>query len=86
MKKEAGSWGGGHKCKLYPVPVNPNNRDRVLWGVRAWVHPIPGDFHPEVLPDPIPCRLPVGVSNGEAGGDPHISAQTWKRKSGHEGG
>ncbi|KAM8990124.1 rho guanine nucleotide exchange factor 10-like protein isoform 5-T5 [Ara ararauna] len=30
-------------------------------------------------------RLPVGVSNGEAGGDPHISAQTWKRNSGHEG-
>ncbi|XP_056188102.1 rho guanine nucleotide exchange factor 10-like protein isoform X2 [Falco biarmicus] len=25
--------------------------------------------------------LPVGVSNGEAGGDPHIDAQTWKRKS-----
>ncbi|XP_065552934.1 rho guanine nucleotide exchange factor 10-like protein isoform X3 [Lathamus discolor] len=29
--------------------------------------------------------LPVGVSNGEAGGDPHIGAQTWKRKNGHEG-
>ncbi|NXI94178.1 ARGAL protein, partial [Psophia crepitans] len=25
--------------------------------------------------------LPVGVSNGEAGGDPHIGTQTWKRKS-----
>uniref|UniRef100_A0A663NEG1 Rho guanine nucleotide exchange factor 10-like protein n=1 Tax=Athene cunicularia TaxID=194338 RepID=A0A663NEG1_ATHCN len=31
------------------------------------------------------CRLPVGVSNGEAGGDPHIGAQTWKRKSSHQG-
>ncbi|NXK27978.1 ARGAL protein, partial [Arenaria interpres] len=29
--------------------------------------------------------LPVGVSNGEAGGDPHIDAQTWKRKSGRRG-
>ncbi|CAM9795442.1 unnamed protein product [Bubo scandiacus] len=29
--------------------------------------------------------LPVGVSNGEAGGDPHIGAQTWKRKSSHQG-
>ncbi|NXW53561.1 ARGAL protein, partial [Eurystomus gularis] len=26
--------------------------------------------------------LPVGVSNGEAGGDPPIGTQTWKRKSG----
>ncbi|NXK09402.1 ARGAL protein, partial [Herpetotheres cachinnans] len=26
-------------------------------------------------------QLPVGVSNGEAGGDPNIGAQTWKRKS-----
>ncbi|NXD71114.1 ARGAL protein, partial [Eolophus roseicapillus] len=33
----------------------------------------------------VPTKLPVGVSNGEAGGDPHIGAQTWKRKSGHEG-
>ncbi|XP_075293687.1 rho guanine nucleotide exchange factor 10-like protein isoform X5 [Opisthocomus hoazin] len=30
--------------------------------------------------------LPAGVSNGEAGGDPHVGAQTWKRKSGHRGG
>ncbi|XP_069638452.1 rho guanine nucleotide exchange factor 10-like protein isoform X9 [Haliaeetus albicilla] len=29
--------------------------------------------------------LPVGVSNGEAGGDPHIGAQTWKRKSSCQG-
>ncbi|XP_074748777.1 rho guanine nucleotide exchange factor 10-like protein isoform X5 [Strix uralensis] len=29
--------------------------------------------------------LPVGVSNGETGGDPHIGAQTWKRKSSHQG-
>ncbi|XP_074465577.1 rho guanine nucleotide exchange factor 10-like protein isoform X5 [Larus michahellis] len=29
--------------------------------------------------------LPVGVSNGEAGGDPHIDAQTWKRKSSRRG-
>ncbi|XP_068270438.1 rho guanine nucleotide exchange factor 10-like protein isoform X1 [Nyctibius grandis] len=29
--------------------------------------------------------LPVGVSNGEAGGDPHINAQTWKRKGCHRG-
>ncbi|XP_052647937.1 rho guanine nucleotide exchange factor 10-like protein isoform X9 [Harpia harpyja] len=29
--------------------------------------------------------LPVGVSNGEAGGDPHFSAQTWKRKSSCQG-
>ncbi|XP_074781182.1 rho guanine nucleotide exchange factor 10-like protein isoform X1 [Athene noctua] len=29
--------------------------------------------------------LPVGVSNGEAGGDPHIGAQTWKRRSSHQG-
>ncbi|XP_075293693.1 rho guanine nucleotide exchange factor 10-like protein isoform X10 [Opisthocomus hoazin] len=29
--------------------------------------------------------LPAGVSNGEAGGDPHVGAQTWKRKSGHRG-
>ncbi|XP_075629747.1 rho guanine nucleotide exchange factor 10-like protein isoform X3 [Balearica regulorum gibbericeps] len=29
--------------------------------------------------------LPVGVSNGEAGGDPHIGAQTWKRKSSRRG-
>ncbi|XP_065506285.1 rho guanine nucleotide exchange factor 10-like protein isoform X3 [Caloenas nicobarica] len=29
--------------------------------------------------------LPVGVSNGEAGGDPHIGTQTWKRKSSHQG-
>ncbi|KAM6191619.1 rho guanine nucleotide exchange factor 10-like protein isoform 1-T1 [Sarcoramphus papa] len=29
--------------------------------------------------------LPVGVSNGEAGGDPHIGAQSWKRKSGCQG-
>ncbi|NXX53644.1 ARGAL protein, partial [Scopus umbretta] len=29
--------------------------------------------------------VPAGVSNGEAGGDPHIGAQTWKRKSGHRG-
>ncbi|NXH71481.1 ARGAL protein, partial [Hydrobates tethys] len=29
--------------------------------------------------------LPVGVSNGEAGGDPHLGAQTWKRKSGRRG-
>ncbi|KFQ95688.1 Rho guanine nucleotide exchange factor 10-like [Nipponia nippon] len=34
-----------------------------------------------VLPDRLPCRLPAGVSNGEAGGDPHIGTQTWKRKS-----
>uniref|UniRef100_A0A8C0AMT7 Rho guanine nucleotide exchange factor 10 like n=1 Tax=Buteo japonicus TaxID=224669 RepID=A0A8C0AMT7_9AVES len=27
----------------------------------------------------------VGVSNGEAGGDPHIGAQTWKRKSSCQG-
>ncbi|NXS68720.1 ARGAL protein, partial [Pandion haliaetus] len=38
-----------------------------------------------VLPDPLPRRLPVGVSNGEAGGDPHIGAQSWKRKSGCQG-
>ncbi|KAM6296175.1 rho guanine nucleotide exchange factor 10-like protein [Aegotheles albertisi] len=25
--------------------------------------------------------LPVGVSNGEAGGDPHVGTQTWKRRS-----
>ncbi|KAM6046411.1 rho guanine nucleotide exchange factor 10-like protein isoform 1-T1 [Chlamydotis macqueenii] len=30
-------------------------------------------------------RLPVGVSNGEAGGDPSVGAQTWKRKSGRRG-
>ncbi|XP_054705769.1 rho guanine nucleotide exchange factor 10-like protein isoform X3 [Grus americana] len=29
--------------------------------------------------------LPLGVSNGEAGGDPHIGAQTWKRKSSRRG-
>ncbi|NXP45373.1 ARGAL protein, partial [Heliornis fulica] len=29
--------------------------------------------------------LPVGVSNGEAGGDPHSGSQTWKRKSGRRG-
>ncbi|XP_074704059.1 rho guanine nucleotide exchange factor 10-like protein isoform X2 [Strix aluco] len=29
--------------------------------------------------------LPVGVSNGETDGDPHIGAQTWKRKSSHQG-
>ncbi|NXO47189.1 ARGAL protein, partial [Aramus guarauna] len=29
--------------------------------------------------------LPVGVSNGEAGGDPHIGTQTWKRKSSRRG-
>ncbi|NXW95536.1 ARGAL protein, partial [Alopecoenas beccarii] len=29
--------------------------------------------------------LPVGVSNGEAGGDPHIGTQTWKRKNSHQG-
>uniref|UniRef100_A0A663DWJ4 Rho guanine nucleotide exchange factor 10-like protein n=1 Tax=Aquila chrysaetos chrysaetos TaxID=223781 RepID=A0A663DWJ4_AQUCH len=29
--------------------------------------------------------LPVGVSNGEAGGDPHVGAQTWKRKSSCQG-
>ncbi|XP_059686106.1 rho guanine nucleotide exchange factor 10-like protein isoform X1 [Gavia stellata] len=29
--------------------------------------------------------LPAGVRNGEAGGDPHIGAQTWKRKSGRRG-
>ncbi|XP_074969760.1 rho guanine nucleotide exchange factor 10-like protein isoform X2 [Phalacrocorax aristotelis] len=29
--------------------------------------------------------LPAGVSNGEAGGDPHTGAQTWKRKSGRRG-
>ncbi|XP_075577603.1 LOW QUALITY PROTEIN: rho guanine nucleotide exchange factor 10-like protein [Pelecanus crispus] len=29
--------------------------------------------------------LPAGVSNGEAGGDPHIGAQTWKRKSSRRG-
>ncbi|KAF1496122.1 Rho guanine nucleotide exchange factor 10-like protein, partial [Eudyptula minor novaehollandiae] len=32
------------------------------------------------VPD-VPTVLPAGVSNGEAGGEPHISAQTWKRKS-----
>ncbi|NWZ51807.1 ARGAL protein, partial [Haliaeetus albicilla] len=42
-------------------------------------------LHSGVLPDPLPCRLPVGVSNGEAGGDPHIGAQTWKRKSSCQG-
>ncbi|KFU88218.1 Rho guanine nucleotide exchange factor 10-like, partial [Chaetura pelagica] len=30
-------------------------------------------------------RLPVEVSNGEAGGDPHIGTQTWKRKSNSRG-
>uniref|UniRef100_A0A6G1S111 Rho guanine nucleotide exchange factor 10-like protein n=1 Tax=Hypotaenidia okinawae TaxID=2861861 RepID=A0A6G1S111_9GRUI len=29
--------------------------------------------------------LPVGVSNGEAGGDPPSGTQTWKRKSGRRG-
>ncbi|XP_042650332.1 rho guanine nucleotide exchange factor 10-like protein isoform X5 [Tyto alba] len=29
--------------------------------------------------------LPVGVSNGETGGDPHVGAQTWQRKTGHQG-
>ncbi|XP_075376918.1 rho guanine nucleotide exchange factor 10-like protein isoform X3 [Mycteria americana] len=29
--------------------------------------------------------LPAGVRNGEAGGDPHIGGQTWKRKSGRRG-
>ncbi|KAF1448691.1 Rho guanine nucleotide exchange factor 10-like protein, partial [Spheniscus mendiculus] len=33
----------------------------------------------------VPTVLPAGVSNGEAGGEPHISAQTWKRKSGRRG-
>ncbi|NXL68410.1 ARGAL protein, partial [Chordeiles acutipennis] len=36
------------------------------------------------VPD-VPTVLPVGVSNGEAGGDHHIDAQIWKRKSGHRG-
>ncbi|KAF1535369.1 Rho guanine nucleotide exchange factor 10-like protein, partial [Eudyptula minor] len=36
------------------------------------------------VPD-VPTVLPAGVSNGEAGGEPHISAQTWKRKSGCRG-
>ncbi|KAF1480891.1 Rho guanine nucleotide exchange factor 10-like protein, partial [Pygoscelis antarcticus] len=36
------------------------------------------------VPD-VPTVLPAGVSNGEAGGEPHISAQTWKRKSGRRG-
>ncbi|XP_065710968.2 rho guanine nucleotide exchange factor 10-like protein isoform X4 [Patagioenas fasciata] len=29
--------------------------------------------------------LPVGVSNGETGCDPHIGTQTWKRKNSHQG-
>ncbi|NWR62430.1 ARGAL protein, partial [Bucorvus abyssinicus] len=37
--------------------------------------------HPRDLPDPLPRRLPVGVSNGEAGGDPPVGARTWKRES-----
>ncbi|KFV65095.1 Rho guanine nucleotide exchange factor 10-like, partial [Dryobates pubescens] len=40
-----------------------------------------GGSHSGVLPDPIPCRLPAGMSNGEAGGDPPINGQAWKRKS-----
>ncbi|NXC75146.1 ARGAL protein, partial [Anhinga anhinga] len=36
------------------------------------------------VPD-VPTGLPAGVSNGEAGGDPHTGAQTWKRKSGRRG-
>ncbi|NXE28005.1 ARGAL protein, partial [Ardeotis kori] len=44
-----------------------------------------GDLHTGVLPEPLPRRLPAGVSNGEAGGDPSVGAQTWKRKSGRRG-
>ncbi|NWX24575.1 ARGAL protein, partial [Aegotheles bennettii] len=32
------------------------------------------------VPD-VPTVLPVGVSNGEAGGDPHVDTQAWKRRS-----
>lgn len=39
-----------------------------------------------MLPDPLPLRLPVGVSNGEAGGDPPVGARTWKRESICRGG
>ncbi|NXX94389.1 ARGAL protein, partial [Centropus bengalensis] len=34
-----------------------------------------------LLTDPLSRRLPVSVSNGEAGGNPHIRVQTWKRES-----
>lgn len=55
---------------------------------RIWegLHPIRGGLRPRVLLDPLSCRLPVGVSNGEAGGDPRVGAQTWKRKSSRRGG
>ncbi|NXV92880.1 ARGAL protein, partial [Calonectris borealis] len=43
-----------------------------------------GEEDRQGVPD-VPTVLPAEVSNGEAGGDPPIGAQTWKRKSGRRG-
>ncbi|NXY49056.1 ARGAL protein, partial [Ceuthmochares aereus] len=44
-------------------------------------HRPPSSGSVQVLTDPLSPRLPVGVSNGEAGGDPRVGVRTWKRES-----